>query len=302
MRPSDFLELAQAIRENGEREQIPHPSPQRQRALWQSLNGSWDFHIDTEGRKKPAEVTWDRTILVPFSPETAASGIADTGLHSVIWYRRYFDPAVHADHELLLHFEAVDYRATVWVNGQRVCSHEGGYTPFKADITSAIQRGGPNELIVRVDDDPADLAKPRGKQDWKLEPHSIWYPRTTGIWQAVWLEVVPQTRIETLQWSSSLERWDIGLDACITARAGERLTLAVRLARGEQLIASDTYEVVSGEVHRRIALSDPGIDDFRNDLLWTPASPTLIDATLELRDANGTVLDTLKSYTAIRSV
>jgi beta-galactosidase/beta-glucuronidase len=302
MRPSDSLELAQPLREADEREQTPHPSPQRQRALWQSLNGRWDFHIDTENRNEPAEVTWDRTILVPFSPETAASGIADTGLHSVIWYRRYFNPPAPADHELLLHFEAVDYRATAWVNGQRVCSHEGGYTPFKADITSVIQRGRPNELIVRVEDDPADLAKPRGKQDWKLEPHSIWYPRTTGIWQTVWLEVVPQTRIETLQWSSSLERWDIGLDASITAHAGERLTLAVRLARGEQLIASDTYEVVSGEVHRRIALSDPGIDDFRNDLLWTPASPTLIDATLELRDADGAVLDTLKSYTAIRSV
>jgi hypothetical protein len=157
-------------------------------------------------------------------------------------------------------------------------------------------------LIVRVEDDPADLAKPRGKQDWLLEPHSIWYPRTTGIWQSVWLEVVPRTRIETLYWSSSLERWDIGLDATVRSRPGERLTLAVRLTRRQQLIASDTYEVIAGEVHRRIALSDPGIDDFRNDLLWTPGSPTLIDASLELRNQDGAVLDRVQSYTAIRSV
>jgi len=300
MRPADSLELDQ-IRENAQPE-IPHPSPQRERAEWLPLNGSWDFHIAEDGGKDPVAITWDRTIQVPFSPETAASGIGETGLYSLLWYRRTFETPALDGRQLLLHFEAVDYRATVWVNGHRVCSHEGGYTPFTADITSVIQPGGRSELIVRVEDDPADLAKPRGKQDWKLEPHSIWYPRTTGIWQSVWLEFVPQTRIDTLQWSSSLERWDIGLDASIRAQPGERLMLAVRLSRGRQLIAADTYEVVAGEVHRRIALSDPGIDDFRNDLLWTPGSPALIEAELELRHENGTVLDRLRSYTAIRSV
>jgi len=301
MRPADSLELGRSSPETAEPGQVPHPSPQRKRADWQPLDGRWDFHIETEDRSDPATVNWEKSILVPFSPETAKSGIGETGLHSLLWYRRFFDAPALENRELLLHFEAVDYRATVWVNGQRVCSHEGGCTPFKADITPVIQPGR-NELIVHVEDDPADLAKPRGKQDWKLEPHSIWYPRTTGIWQSVWLEFVPRTRIDSLQWSCSLERWDIGLDATVREQTGERLILAVRLSCGQQLIASDTYEVVAGEVHRRIALSDPGIDDFRNDLLWTPASPALIDAELELRDGNGAVLDRLKSYTAIRSV
>src|SRR4051812_18033457 len=197
MRSADPLEIHDIIHETAVQTQVPHPSPQRQRAGWLPLDGRWDFHIGTEGRSNPAEVTWDRTILVPFSPETRASGIGETGLHSLLWYRRYFETPSMDDRELLLHFEAVDYRATVWVNGQRICSHEGGYTPFKADLTSVIHASGRNELIVRVEDDPADLAKPRGKQDWKLEPHSIWYPRTTGIWQSVWLEIVPRTRLDT---------------------------------------------------------------------------------------------------------
>ena len=282
-----------------------HPRPLKQRSTWQSLNGTWEFSIDPEGKKSvPAEVVWDRQIVVPFSPETEASGIGDTGFYNAVWYRRLVEAMeIGPEERLLLHFEAVDYRARVWVNGAKVCEHQGGYTPFTADITDVLHRGGsPQEIVLQAEDDPADLAKPRGKQDWKLEPHSIWYPRTTGIWQTVWLERVPKVRIDTLVWSSSLERWDIGLDATVTDAPGRRLTLSVRLTGGEQVLAADTYEVVSGEVHRRIALSDPGIDDYRNNLLWCPSSPTLMEAMLELRDENGVVLDSMQSYTALRSV
>src|SRR4051812_43440657 len=241
----------------------------------------------------PKDVQWQQKILVPYSPETKASGIDDGGFYSAVWYRRNFKkPEIRPGDHLLVHFEAVDYRATVWVNGVRICSHEGGYTPFYGDITRVMEAGPDQEIIVRAEDDPADLAKPRGKQDWKLQPHSIWYPRTTGIWQTVWIEVVPATRIDTLQWSSSLERWDIGLDTTIrTDRPGENTRLRVTLTSGSQLLASDSYAVISSEVHRRIALSDPGIDDFRNDLLWSPSSPTLIDAKLELIDEDGELLD-----------
>lgn len=284
--------------------QQEHPRPQMERSGWRSLDGLWDFWIDPDGlHTSPQQVKWNRRILVPFSPETPASRIGDPGFYRAVWYRRSFEaPALEQHQRLMLHFEAVDYRATVWVNGIKVCSHEGGYTPFSADITSALHPGGTQEIVVRAEDDPADLTKPRGKQDWKLEPHSIWYPRTTGIWQTVWIEVVPATRIETLRWSSSLQRWDVGLDLRIAAADHEQLSLAVRLTCNDQVLASDTYQVVGGEVHRRIALSDPGIDDFRNDLLWTPSTPTLIDAQLELRGANGRVIDSLHSYTAIRSV
>lgn len=295
-----------------------YPRPQLRRDTWQSLDGEWQF---SNGREKtwalPHHVTWDSRIQVPFSPETEASGIADQGFYSAVWYRRTWEQEpLAAGQRLLLNFEAVDWRSTVWVNGKRVCTHAGGYTPFTADITSALVPGPTQELVVRAEDDPNDLAKPRGKQDWKLEPHSIWYPRTTGIWQTVWLETVNETRIHSLHWSSSLKHWDIGLEAMILGdgvleaevsgrdepSVREVLQLNVRLTCGDQLLAKDSYAVIAGEVHRRIALSDPGIDDFRNGLLWSPGSPTLIEAELELRNAQGELLDTVYSYTALRSL
>src|SRR5206468_1527170 len=181
-------------------------------------------------------------------------------------------------------------------------SHQGGYTPFNADITDVLSESGPQEIVVRADDDPHDLAKPRGKQDWKREPHSIWYPRTTGIWQSVWLEEVPQCYIDTVRWTSNLERWEIGVEAHVAGPRSQKLELSVRLRVGDVLLSRDTYSVVSGEVHRQIALSDPGIDDYRNELLWSPSSPTIIDAELELLDAEGRVVDQVTSYTALRSI
>ena len=281
-----------------------HPNPQFHRKEWYSLGGTWDFALDPEGlQAEPTGIVWDRQIVVPFSPETKASGVAHPGFYSVVWYRRFFRIAnLELRERTILHFEAVDYRSTVWVNGEKVCEHEGGYTPFSADITSALRGEGDQEIIVRAEDDPADLAKPRGKQDWRLEPHSIWYPRTTGIWQAVWMECVAATRIENISWTSSLARWEIGLDTTVKSESGRKLTLSVKLMREHLVLATDTYEVLSGEVHRRIALSDPGIDDYRNDLLWSPQSPTLIDAFLELRDEHGNIIDSVQSYTALRSV
>lgn len=157
------------------------------RPEWQTLNGRWDF---CKGRNAeystPEEVEWDGAITVPFSPETEASGVADQGFYTSVWYRRTWQQEpLPAGKRLLLHFEAVDWAAVVWVNGTRVCSHQGGFTPFHADITHALVNGRTQEVVVRAEDDSLDLEKPRGKQDWKLEPHSIWYPRTTGIWQEV---------------------------------------------------------------------------------------------------------------------
>ena len=306
------------IGEIGRVEHPFHPRPQMRREAWQSLNGQWDF---SNGRSHnattPAAVPWDARIEVPFSPETEASGIHDTGFYTSVWYRRTWEQSpLQTGQRMLVHFEAVDWRSTVWVNGKRVCAHEGGYTPFGADITEALVEGPVQEIVVRAEDDPADLAKPRGKQDWKLEPHSIWYPRTTGIWQEVWLETVNAKRIQALHWTSSLDRWEIGMEAIILGDgemeaepanlasqvSKEAMQLSVRLTVGDQLIADDSYAVIAGEVHRRIALSDPGIDDFRNTLLWSPSSPTLIEAELSLRTSAGELLDRMYSYTALRSL
>jgi beta-galactosidase/beta-glucuronidase len=282
-----------------------YPRPQLRRPGWTSLDGEWDFALDPEARwTRPDSVIWTDTIRVPFAPETPASGIGNTGFYRACWYRRTFDaPALGPGERLLLHFGAVDYEATVWVNGARVADHAGGYTPFFADVTDSLTGAAPQQVIVRAFDDPHDLTQPRGKQDWLLEPHAIWYPRTTGIWQTVWLERVPATWLTKLRWETSVERWEVGLTAQIAGEHGEDRRLRVRLHVGEQVLADDTYSVGdAGEVARRIDLRDPGIDDARRPLLWSPATPTLIQADLTLLDGQGEVIDIVQSYIGLRSV
>jgi beta-galactosidase/beta-glucuronidase len=281
-----------------------YPRPQLRRDEWYSLNGVWEFQLDAEAElSHPRQVEWLRTILVPFSPETERSGVGDTGLYRACWYKRRFEaPELKVNQRLILHFGAVDYHATVWLNGHRLGEHEGGYSPFSFDVTSYLEPGSTQEVVVHAEDDPTDLEKPRGKQDWQLDPHSIWYPRTTGIWQTVWLERVPSDRLTELTWTANVERWEIGLDAKITAPLNTKLRLGVKLWVDDLVLADDTYLVVAGEVHRRIALSDPGIDDFRNELLWSPATPRLIEAELELCDMEGRRVDVVRSYTALRTI
>jgi len=281
-----------------------YPRPQLERAEWFSLDGEWEFAFDPEASwKLPEDPAWNLRIRVPFSPETAASGIGNTGFYRACWYRRRFDaPKLNPGERLLLHFGAVDYLARVWVNGHSVVEHEGGYTPFSADITVDIDATGPQTLVVYAYDDPADLSKPRGKQDWQLHPHSIWYPRTTGIWQPVWMERVPATYIGHLRWTPNVEHWEIGFEAWLEGERREGLRFNVKLYANDNMLVDDTYAVVAGEVHRRIALSDPGIDDYRNELLWSPATPTIIWAELKLWGGRGELVDTARSYTALRSM
>jgi hypothetical protein len=279
-----------------------YPRPQLQRGIWYSLNGTWDFAFDSDGAwRRPDEVDWRERIRVPFAPEAPASGIGHTGFFRVCWYRSRAElPQCGERERWILHFGAVDCSATVWINGTYAGEHEGGYTPFSFDVTDLVS-GSACEIVVRAEDDPHDLAKPRGKQDWQSEPHSIWYPRTTGIWQTVWLEKVPATRIGRLAFTPNLARWEIGVRVWLEGEPRPGVRLGIKLRNGATVLAADTYQIVSGEVHRGIALSDPGIDDSRNELLWSPHTPTLIDVQLELWGDRGELLDEVHSYTALRS-
>ena len=289
----------------------PHgyPRPLLRRKQWLCLNGPWRFEYDDALKYRiPADVPqWTYTIDVPFAPESRRSGINDTAFHRSCWYQRDFvlerDDADgdQPTRRTLLHFGAVDYQAEVWVNDEFVCRHEGGHTPFSADITFAVRRGAAQQVTVRVLDDPFDLEKPRGKQDWRLKPHAIWYLRTTGIWQTVWIERVGHSHISRLRWTANLERWEIALHAVTGGDNVEDLRLNVTLRVGTSVLSSDEYGVMHQEVHRRIGLSDPGVDDYRNELLWSPERPTLIEVDLQLKQ-DGVVIDEVFSYTAIRSI
>lgn len=194
-----------------------HPRPQLTRTTWTDLSGAWDFAFDDTsqgldaGWQDRANV-YPNTITVPFPPESPASGIGQTGYHPVVWYRRTFEPApLGAGERLLLHCGAVDYRAQVWVNAQLVAAHEGGHTPFSADITPALHADGPQTIVIRAEDRPTDRAQPRGKQDWREAPHDIWYHRTTGIWQPVWLEQVAAVHVRSVRWTPDVQRRVLGL-------------------------------------------------------------------------------------------
>ncbi|HXF15801.1 MAG TPA: glycoside hydrolase family 2, partial [Burkholderiales bacterium] len=279
-----------------------YPRPLMEREDWTSLDGTWKFFYDDERKYvHPTDITeWPMQIVVPFPPESKASGIGDRGLHQGCWYERRFQMRPGPG-RVLLHFGAVDYIARVWINGHLVAFHEGGHTPFSAEITPVLNASGEQTITVMVEDDPAELTKPRGKQDWQLEPHSIWYPRTTGIWQTVWLERVNETYISKIRWTPRFDGFAISFEARIKGRQTEDLQVDVTVRHGNRILARDSYQVIDQEVNRRVFLADPGIDDFRNELLWSPERPTLLDAEIRLKSA-GVVIDTLRSYTALRDV
>jgi beta-galactosidase/beta-glucuronidase len=284
-----------------------HPRPQLTRPDWQDLCGAWGFAFDDGGVgiaeqwSRRADV-FDREILVPFPFESKASGIGDTGFHPVAWYRRTMQAQARPGHRSLLHFGAVDYRAQVWVNGRAVAYHEGGHTPFTADITSALEPSGEQVVVVRAEDSPRDLRQPRGKQDWKESAHAIWYDRTSGIWQPVWLEEVPDVRIRALHWVPDVDSRSLELTVRVRAHHRRGLRLRVALRIGERLLADDTYGIDRSEITRRITLAEDGMSLRHGELLWAPEAPTIIDATISLLDPDGTVLDEVCSYTALRSI
>lgn len=281
-----------------------HPRPLMTRP-WHELDGPWQFRFDDADQGLDAHwesgaVELDQTIVVPFPPESPASGIGDPGFHPVLWYRREFTCSARPGSRILLHFGAVDYRASVWVNGRLVAEHEGGHTPFHADITAALAESGQQTVVVRAEDQPHDLQQPRGKQDWELEAHDIWYRRTSGIWQPVWWEEVGESHVERLSWSCDVDSSRISLTTTVRRVDDRPLRLRVRLTQHGKLLVDDTYSVIGRDTHRDIVIPR-GMSVGLGRLEWAPEHPHLIDATVELLD-DDRIVDTVDSYTAMRSV
>jgi beta-galactosidase/beta-glucuronidase len=302
--------LSLAVNNEHVPEHVPtgvHPRPQLTRPRWYDLSGAWQFAYDDgdvglEQKWQERADVFDRTITVPYPPESPASGIGNREFHRVLWYRRTFDVLPDSGAGLLLHFGAVDYSAHVWVNGQLVAAHEGGHTPFTADVTEAIRHdAGEQVVVVRAEDDPEDLEQPRGKQDWELHPHGIWYDRTSGIWQPVWLEPVPMTRISGLRWTPDVDQAMIRIEARLTRQDERALRLQVLLTQHGELLADDVVTVVGNRVLRDIPLAQADMTLGRHRVLWSPEEPNLIEATLRLLDEGGLV-DEVESYAAMRSI
>jgi beta-galactosidase/beta-glucuronidase len=288
-------------------EQSLHPRPQLVRDNWQDLTGPWDFEFDD--RNVGLRERWferpdgfSRTIQVPFPPESRSSGLRETGYHPVVWYRRNL--AVGGEDRsgrLLLHFGAVDYRARVWLNGRLVAEHEGGHTPFTADLTHALVPGDTQVLVVRAEDQPRDVAQPRGKQDWEPDPHAIWYHRTTGIWQPVWLEAVQETHVEAVRWTPDVDRGSFLLAVRLNQVPQRPLRVRVRLTVKGERLADDSYEINEQELRREVFLDPIQFQLRRSELLWSPRRPNLIDAEITLLGESGSPLDAVRSYAGLRS-
>ncbi|MDL4821818.1 glycoside hydrolase family 2 protein [Actinomadura opuntiae] len=285
-----------------------HPRPLLARPTWRDLSGEWQFAYDdgdvglAERWQRRAEM-FDRTIRVPFPPESPASGIGDTGYHPVLWYRRIFtvDPP-RPGRRVMLRFGAVDYRADVWVNGEHIASHEGGQTPFGADITDALAADGQQVLTVRAFDDPHDLEQPRGKQDWQERPHVIWYERTTGIWQPVWLEEVPGDHVEQLRWTPTETPGEVDLDLRLARRTTGAVRVSVRLELDGRVLADETSTVTGSRLRRRLVVQEGDHDAEPHHLQWTPEQPTLCQATIIVRAVDGAESgDVVHSYVGFRT-
>ena len=282
-----------------------YPRPQLIRESWTSLDGEWQFGHD-DGDRGLGErwfavgQTLPRTITVPFAPESEASGVGDTGFHPIVWYRREL-PAGSPGPGMrrILHFGAVDHECRVWVDGVEVGRHVGGQTPFQIDITDAVAAAGSHEVVVRAFDDPLDMEIPRGKQDWQLEPHDIWYSRTTGIWRTVWMEDVPEVHIAALSWVTDLVEGTIRAE--IEAPGGDGLDLEVVIEHRGEPLGGASARVQRG---RAAIVLNPSVlrsGQSRDELLWSPETPVLLDASVTL-SRNGNVVDEVSSYLGMRSV
>jgi len=272
-----------------------YPRPQLARTDWQSLNGAWEFEFDdanvglaegwSDGR--PLE----RVILVPYAYQCELSGINDHGIHEVVWYARTFTlPESWRGQDLLLHFGAVDYRATIWVNGREVGHNRGGHVPFCFDIAPYLLEGE-NRLTVRVED-RQDPHQPRGKQSSSGSPSGIDYYCTTGLWQTVWLEPVPQMRIDSLQIRPWLPASAFDITAYLHA-PGIGWTVDVEVRDGGEVVAQLSVDSSCAVAELRIPIPQAR--------LWSPESPHLYDLNVRLL-RGGELHDEVTSYAGMRSV
>jgi len=288
-----------------------HPRPQLIRPeRWWSLDGTWQFVFDDldEGLRQRwyLDHSFGREIVVPFPPESIASGIGDDSDHAALWYRRLLTvPSDIGTERLILHFGAVDHEADVWVDGQHAGHHEGGQTPFSFDATDLLDpqlAADAHQLVVRAVDDRCDVEQPRGKQDWLPQQHVIWYRRTSGIWRTVWLEQVPAPAVSAVTWSYDLPAGQVTAQVRLTGAAPQGSRVAVEV-RHDAIVLGAAQTLIDGAATRvTIPLPRQTNGQGYEDLLWSPDHPVLLDATVSLLGPEGSVLDAVESYCGLRSV
>lgn len=259
-----------------------YPRPQMVRNDWQCLNGEYDFTVNSNADEIPE--SFDEKITVPFAPESYLSGIERTiEPEDYLWYRKKFilDDCFEGK-RTILHFEAVDWRCMIYINGKAVGSHQGGYLPFSFDITNYL-REGYNELIVRVCDPTETSWQDRGKQIRKST--GFWYTATSGIWQTVWLEPVNEAHIENIRITPNIDSKEVRIETTLSVKKNMQLKAIVK--KGDDLVFAGKIET-----DQVIKLSDIH--------LWSPEDPFLYDTVIALCDDDGKISDVISSYFGMR--
>ncbi|MDP1799360.1 MAG: glycoside hydrolase family 2 TIM barrel-domain containing protein [Planctomycetaceae bacterium] len=280
-----------------------YPRPQLVREHWLNLNGLWDYAIVAKDGAKPA--TWDGQILVPFPIESALSGVMQTvGPEKKLWYRRSFTipkDAAWKEKTVLLHFGAVDWDTTVWVNGKEVVKHRGGYDPFSADITAHLKADGDNELLVSVFDSSDVGYQPRGKQ--VQNPHGIWYTPTTGIWQTVWLEPVPDYRVERFSVRTDIDTdmAEVLVDTIGSTNKARSLSITVRDGKDIKWSGGTKHDPESNPSSVQKKRGTDALKATGYNKRWSPTSPFLYEVEIVLKE-NDHIVDRVTSYFAMRKI
>lgn len=264
-----------------------HPNPQWERETWKNLNGPWEFEFDfgcsAVERRLWEKKRFDREILVPFCPESRLSGIGYTDFINGVAYRKNFELSQEElSGRVLLHFGAVDYEASVYVNGTLVGSHKGGYTSFCFDITKHVAPG-PNTLFVAVKDDVRSGLQPKGKQAHLYASSGCDYTRTTGIWQTVWLEFVPERHIQSAKYYPDPANGKVTVTGLVQGQG----TLQLTALWEDKPVGEATLSVEDGFFTAQLDLSETH--------LWEPGKGGLYTLLLSFGE------DRVKSYFGLRT-
>ncbi|HRI45048.1 MAG TPA: glycoside hydrolase family 2 TIM barrel-domain containing protein [Fimbriimonadaceae bacterium] len=270
-----------------------HPRPDRVRADWLNLNGTWEFaETDDDGdRSFLTDRAFPDRIAVPFCRESSLSGLGRTGFVKNVWYRRTFErPKNWTSERTLLHIGACDWRTTVWLNGERVGSHTGGSASFAFEITDRLIEGS-NTVVIHAYDDARSGLQALGKQARTPQSEGIFYTRTTGIWQTVWLEGVGAAHTSGVRIEPDVAGKRFFVEVEVDGTVADR----VRVTLTDQGKTISTADAPADWRNPRLVLPVP------EPRLWQPSDPHLYDFRIELL-AGDRVLDRLDTYSGLRSV
>lgn len=273
-----------------------HPRPQMYRDSWLSLNGPWDFLFDFgksgKDRHFYLDGPFDRKIMVPFCPESRLSGINYIDFIPACWYRRTVNLSFEQlTGRILLHFGAVDYHCEVWVNGIWLGEHDGGYVPFTFDITQQVKVGS-NTLVVMAQDDNRSMKQPRGKQSTLYDSHGCDYTRTTGIWQTVWLEFVPNVFIQHYQIIPKIHDQSVLYRVWVQGVPDEH-TIGLQAFFDGRPVGFTTAALSHGMAEGSLPLSECH--------LWDVGQPNLYHLAIELKEEE-MVIDRVDGYLGLRDI